>query len=219
MRRIMAITALTATTACAHTEIRNQPDDPCGQFSSTASGAAPFASASDEYQKYQVACAQRRFAETIAAQRRAQVDAAWRVVGAIEADRRAPDVVADELLRQVDAARARTTLRVATLAPSGSADQSLRAAIGDRVASRLVAGDVPCYERARVDAVLREQRFQLTDAVDEQTATRIGRLVGATHVLLTTVVALDRGAYAVTARLVAVEDARVLAAASHRYTP
>jgi hypothetical protein len=53
-------------------------------------------------------------------------------------------------------------------------------------------GDVTLVERRRVDAVLKEQQLAADGRVDDNTAARVGRLLGATHVLLGSV-HMERG--------------------------
>lgn len=124
---------------------------------------------------------------------------------------------AQELLqkvRQKVAARPRPT--VAVFAPDATGWGSWKAAeaLRDMLVTALVGtGKVDVVERRRLRQVLEEQKLGTTGPVDPETASRIGKLVGAEYVLLGRVVGRG-GRVEVDVRLVSVQTGKVVAASS-----
>jgi hypothetical protein len=71
-------------------------------------------------------------------------------------------------------------------------------------------------ERRELDAVRREQYFQLSGDVDDQTAVSIGRMAGAGIVITGTILPYGTGKY-LNLRALDVETARILAASSRPF--
>lgn len=65
-------------------------------------------------------------------------------------------------------------------------------------------------ERIEIDQLLREQKFQLTGAVDSKTAVNVGKITGAEYILIGSVDKIGNQ-YQVNARLVKVESSQVIA--------
>jgi hypothetical protein len=89
--------------------------------------------------------------------------------------------------------------------------------VGQHITSLLLSSRHPVVERSRLDALFQEQRVTLSHAKDEDVL-RVGRLVGATHVIFAEVHGVDPPKYSmidrpprqsVTVRSVAVESGEV----------
>lgn len=91
---------------------------------------------------------------------------------------------------------------------------NLKLALADMTVHRLLRdGRFTLIERARIDLVLKEQSLQLTGIVDERTAVRVGKLLGASALLLGTFLE-SKNNFRVDARIVEVETGRTLVLSS-----
>jgi len=89
-----------------------------------------------------------------------------------------------------------------------------REAVVETITTELVkTRSLTVLERAQVSQVYEEQGFQLGDAVDAQSAVRVGKLLAATAVLIGTVSRVG-GRYVINARIVDVEKGEALSASS-----
>lgn len=117
------------------------------------------------------------------------------------------------------AARAGGVATVAVV-PFRSADDKDRAgglALSERLIGRLLQGGaVDVVERTRLEAVLAEQRLGADGVIDPRRAAALGKVLGADAVVTGTFVTLSGGRVEVHARLIDVENSRVLGAASAR---
>ncbi len=112
-----------------------------------------------------------------------------------------------------DATPAKTTVRLAVVDfRANGAPFHLGAGVAEMVRGRLV-GVPGCtvLERTQLAAVAAEHRLALSGLVDERTAVKLGKLVGARYMLLGSVNGLG-SVIAISARLVDVETAVALAA-------
>lgn len=77
------------------------------------------------------------------------------------------------------------------------------------------AGGILIVERQRIDEILSELKLQKADAIDEETAVKVGRLLGAQLMVFGSFASLD-DVVLLTARVVSVETGEILGAASER---
>lgn len=88
--------------------------------------------------------------------------------------------------------------------------QRIGFAVSELMSHRFVAdGNFTVVERGEIGKLLSEQKLQASGAVDNETAVRLGRILGAGVVLLGNIQKVD-GEYQVNARLVSAETAEVL---------
>jgi len=124
---------------------------------------------------------------------------------------------AQELLREVRqklAARPRPTVAVFTPDATGWRSWEAAETLRDMLVTALTeTKKVDVVERRRLRQVLEEQKLGTTGFVDPETASRIGKLVGAEYTLLGRVVGKG-GRVEVDVRLVSVQTGKVVAAAS-----
>lgn len=110
------------------------------------------------------------------------------------------------------------TVAVLPFATAGGANQ--RVGLGEFVAVLLTTavvegGGPPVVERARLDAVLQEQKLGRTAWVDHATAVKTGKLLGVQQIVMGNAAEFD-GAVALDVRLVDARTGKVLAAAHAR---
>jgi TolB-like protein len=116
------------------------------------------------------------------------------------------------------AARAHARKRLAVL-PFGTL--GLKPTSGRIVAERMLGplmedGSVEVVERQLLEAVVREQRLQVSGLVDSRSVRELGRILDVDAVVTGTVTALKNDKLEVNARLIDTETAKVLGAASAR---
>ncbi len=122
----------------------------------------------------------------------------------------------EQATSQPKSAQAKVEAAVAIL-PFGTAGGSTqRVGLGDFAATLLTTalvegGGPPIVERARLDALLTEQKLGRSAHVDHATAARLGKLLGARQVVVGNVAEFD-GSVALDLRLVDVQTGRVLGA-------
>ena len=71
-------------------------------------------------------------------------------------------------------------------------------------------------ERQQLDKVLKEQDFELNDAVDQQTAVKVGELIGVDAIVIGSVLKLGAQTE-LDSRIVNVQSGQILAAANSAY--
>lgn len=204
------LSALILVTHCSSGHVITRETE-CGTFTGTV----------DEYQAYLQACATERFSQTIAAQRAASIAAAEEITGTAAQRRR---VAMRENLQRLGAAladalnRTPSTRRIAAPSPRCEASPSTCDAMSAHVEAVLIrSGHTTILDRAHTDAVMAELRFSLSNKVNEETAARLGRFLGATHVLVLVIGRTDTAdVFLVTARVIDVERTTTIAVASER---
>lgn len=226
--RFATLTTLTiALGACSHTSIASHPNDECGEFESSDTGLGIVVPPGDQYQKYSGACATRRTVEVIAAQREAVVRAAWGAAAATQQQNalraNAPEAIANDIAKAVDTPPGSRRLRIAVYMPSCNAPAADCLMVRSRIESALVRiGNATIIEHARTGDIARERMRQQSDIVDDASAVRLGRELGASHVLLVEVAAVPSRTARIlnlSARCIAVETGEITAATSAEFTP
>jgi curli biogenesis system outer membrane secretion channel CsgG len=71
-------------------------------------------------------------------------------------------------------------------------------------------------ERDLMEKILKEQAFQMTGAVDEAYMVKVGKIIGVNRIVSASVVKLDNGAFAVSAKMVDVETGAILNSVSEK---
>lgn len=84
IRLLAAVAALAVCASCAHTYIKSNPGDACGEFRSTSTVVPEiFTTPGGQYAQYRGACAQYETVRTLAVARNASVQAAYAAAGAV----------------------------------------------------------------------------------------------------------------------------------------
>ena len=103
---------------------------------------------------------------------------------------------------------------VSEFKPTSGAEVKLGPYLADRVTAVLVqGGSVEVIERAKLDVILAEQSFGVSDLVDASSAQELGRLLGIQAFVVGSYTVLDKN-IEVSARLVDVGTGKMLAAAT-----
>ena len=203
---------------CAQTRIASRPDDACGEFSSTSA---------DQYAMYRGACAQGETVRALAEMRRASVEAATQAVATIrqrEVERwGAPETIAETIVQFIDAHGGTKRPRIAVFSPTCGATPGECATVRSRIESALVrSANVTVLEHTRAEDITHELVLQQSDRYDDASIARLGRTLGATHVVLIEVTALPHRVERlrhINARCITAETGRIIAATDAEFTP
>lgn len=187
--------------ACGHTKISSAAaQNTAGDFESESYGIGT--DAGDEFKKFAEGVGAVTVTKADDAYTRQQEAHAQEI--AHQADFRvhashAPEELADALRGQIPQ---KATWRMAMIDKS-CATANACATAHVRIAATLV-GDrrITLLDRSRTDALLREQRFQLSDAFDRTTTVELGALLGATHLLIIDVLPKDTTSYTLAVSIV-----------------
>lgn len=125
------------------------------------------------------------------------------------------EAVAAQLARTTRASGGR---RVAVLAFHGIGGREAAGGriVAERLIGRLLNGGLEVVERALLDAVMREQRLEVSGIVDSQSVRELGRVLDVDALVVGTVAPLKNGGAEINARVISVGSARVIAAAAAR---
>jgi len=100
--------------------------------------------------------------------------------------------------------------RVAVLDPAGNAEQYVNEITREVISSVIVnTSGYAVLERAEINRVLGESRFQMSGLVDDAQIVEVGLLMGANLVFVTNLTRMGDGNYFVSARLIDVATARI----------
>jgi TolB-like protein len=100
---------------------------------------------------------------------------------------------------------------------SDSSNSGFGASVGEMVTTAIVqTGCFQVVERQQLAKVLKEQDFELNDAVDQQTAVKVGELMGVDAIVIGSVLKLGTQTE-LDSRVVKVQSGEILAAASSAY--
>jgi|GEM_PF-4790890 len=206
--------AFMATAHCASGNVVTRETE-CGTFTGTVG----------EYQAYMQTCAADRFARAVEEARTTRIAAVKEATGIAAQERRAalaenPKRLGEELQRVLDRAPA-ANRRIAVLRARGTLPQATCDAVSAKIEEVLIRSDrTKLLDRAHIDAVAEELRFSYSGNVDEKTAARLGRFLGATHVLVIAIgPTVNTGIVDITARIIDVERTTIVAVASRPFAP
>ena len=227
MRTMRSALLLATIAGCAQTKIASRPDDACGEFSSESVGVPIGYTPAGQYSTYRTACAQGETVRILAEQRRASIAAATEAVAFIrqreDGRRSAPETIAHAIAQSIDMHADGRRTRIVVFSPTCGATQGECMTVRGRMESALVrAGNTTVLEYARARDITHELVLQQSDLTDDASVARLGRTLGATHVIFIEVTAIPNRIERLldlNARCVVVETGMVAAAANAEFAP